>query len=82
MGRSPGRIARLTVSRCKVGGPLAEAISDHLAAIAARGDTMTPINRMLAAASSGHRYRPFGFRRVQSQKKPAARDVAMRSLFW
>ena len=37
MGRSPGRIARLTVSRCKVGGPLAEAISDHLAAIAARG---------------------------------------------
>lgn len=37
MGRSPGRIARLTVSRCKTEGPLAEAISDHLAAIAARG---------------------------------------------
>ena len=37
MGRSPGRIARLTVSRCRVEGPLAEAVSDHLAAIAARG---------------------------------------------
>jgi len=37
MGRSPGRMARLVVSRCRVDSPISETVSEHLAALAARG---------------------------------------------
>ena len=37
MGRRPGHIGRLVVSRCRIDNPLADVVAGYLAAIAARG---------------------------------------------